>query len=286
MKSMTLLLTATVSLLFAQGDTASVATTSTQAAADSTIAIVDSTTQTSDTTTADASAVIDSSTTVRVVDTATADTSVSRDSVTQQAVVPVASVAVVAEESAKEEVPAVEASVKEEAEVAETSPAKEEPKKEKKKKEIKPIFTGGLQFYNSRYGTSSMALNLELGLRINRRHQHSIDGYKGISDWGSDSYSVDNVWGVNYNYLFLLNLGKKIRIDLGAKAGYNIYEESSELNDYKTVTFGGPKGQLNISLKRFGLGGGYTMYAGYREFNNEKTSTRIDQFNVTLGVKF
>lgn len=42
---------------------------------------------------------------------------------------------------------------------------------------------------------------------------------------------------------------------------------------------------LNINIGRLGLGGGYTMYLGYREFNNEKVSTRLDQFSLLFGVR-
>ncbi len=187
-------------------------------------------------------------------------------------------------EPAKTPEPTVEATPEEQ---VQAKPKQEE--KPRQKKQIRPIFGGGIQYYNSRLGTSVWAINLEGGVQVQQNKmvatQHTIDGYWAISKSGNSQYNIGDVWGVNYNFLFLVNLGSKIRVDLGAKAGYNIYEELSVFDDssYKTVTFGGPQAQLNFNLDRIRLGAGYTMFLGYREYNGDKTSTRMDQFNFTLG---
>jgi hypothetical protein len=187
-------------------------------------------------------------------------------------------------------------------EKAEETLAKEESKKEEapkekkadKKRDISPLLSVGLQFYSSQYNTTAMALNIEGGVNINKKNRHTVEGYFTLTEWNTSNYAIEEVWGINYNYLRLINLGKLIRIDVGVKAGFNYYGETIrnsemivELGDdlLKTITFGGPRAQLNLNLKRFGVGAGYTMLAGYREINDEKTSTRIDQFNVTVSLK-
>lgn len=167
----------------------------------------------------------------------------------------------------------------------------EEPQKVRREKQpasIQPFFTAGLQFYSSRYNTGVMALNLEAGVLVNRKHMHTAEGYVSLFDWSSIDYKVDRVWGINYNYLWLNNFGTKfLRLDMGVKAGYNYYGEIHKITreEVKTVTFGGPRAALNLKLGRLGIGGGYTMLCGYREYKDEKTSTRIDQFSLTFGVR-
>lgn len=175
-------------------------------------------------------------------------------------------------------------------ETASTEAFRETPKETRRERppvNIQPIFTGGLQIYSSRYSTGVMALNLEGGVLINRKHMHTAEGYVSLFSWNSLDYKVDRVWGINYNYLWLNNFGTNfIRLDLGAKAGYNYYGEIQKLTDreVKTVTFGGPRAALNFKFGKLGIGGGYTMLCGYREFMGEKEATRVDQFSFSLGV--
>ena len=163
-----------------------------------------------------------------------------------------------------------------------------EQKRSKGVKSVVPVLNFGMQFYNSRLGTSVMALYGEGGVKVNRIHLHTIDTYVALSKWSNYPYEVDKVWGLNYNYQYLITIGRVLRIDIGAKAGYNIYEEHNHFAPelkYKTITFGGPKGQINLNLGSFGIGGGYTMYLGYREYDGVKSATRIDQISILFGVK-
>lgn len=182
------------------------------------------------------------------------------------------------------------------ASVANSQPTKSEKdsvvtiKNPKSKKQVSPLFNFGVQFYNSANNTSAMTINLEAGARIKRNKffstQHTVEGYWAISKWETSEYDLGDIWGVNYNYMALMKFGKSLRLDLGVLAGYNIYEEQNRYTQdlYKTVTFGGPKGQVNIRLGKLGIGVGYTALLGYREYNGDRVSTHIDQWNVVFGV--
>lgn len=169
----------------------------------------------------------------------------------------------------------------------ESKSSEEKSQKQRTRPTIQPLFSGGLQFFNSSLGTGTMALYLEAGAIVNHKHHHSIEGYWGLFDYNSGLFEIDRVWGTNYNYLWMNNFGTSFfRLDLGIKAGYNYYSEVNKITGqlYETRTYGGPRGQVNLRLGKLGLGGGYTMLLGSRENDGNHTSTRVDLWNVTFGV--